>query len=294
MMDIEWQEPASVAEVTQMLAHYQDEGKLVAGGTWVTLVLKQMLLMPSALISLRRVPGLRAIQYVPGRGLTIGALTTHREMEQSPVVRQHYPILAHTFGVVANVRIRNQATVGGNLCDADYASDPPATLAALNASVRSVSVHGERTIPVRELIVGHYTTVLEPDELVTEVFVPDLPANSYGAYLKYRTRSHEDRPCVGVATVLQLEPDGRCRDLQAVVGAVSDSPRWVPSALERARGQKLDATLVTQIADQYAQEIETLSDLRASGWYRREMIRVFTRRTIERALAQAASAGVVQ
>lgn len=294
MPDIEWLEPTSVSETTQMLSHYQDEGKLVAGGTWVTLVLKQKLLVPSALISLRRLPALRQIEYLPGKGLQMGALVTHREMERSPVIREHYPFLADTFAVVANLRVRSQATVGGVLCDADYASDPPATLAALKASVKAVSVAGERTIPVREFIIGHYTTVLRPDEVVTEVFVPEAPGRTFGAYLKYRTRSHEDRPCLGVAVTLQLHPDGRCQDLQVVIGAVSDTPRWVEPALENARDEKISPELISHIAGRYSEEIEPLSDIRASSWYRKQMIRVFTRRGIETALTEAKQAGMLQ
>lgn len=294
MPNIEWLEPTSISETTQILSHYQSEGKLVAGGTWVTLVLKQKLLVPSALISLRRVPELREIEYLPGKGLKVGALVTHREMERSPVIREHYPSLADTFAVVANVRIRFQATVGGVLCDADYASDPPATLAALNASVKAVSVEGERTIPVREFIIGHYTTVLQPDEVVTEILVPEAPERTFGAYLKYRTRSHEDRPCLGVAVSLQLHPDGRCQDLQVVVGAVSDRPRWLEPALENARDEKLTPELISHIADQYSREIDPLSDIRASSWYRKQMIGVFTRRGIETVLTRAKQKGLLQ
>lgn len=287
MLDISWLEPDSVTEAAQMLAHYGEEGKVVAGGTWLTLVLKQGLLMPSALISLRRLDDLRHIDYLPGRGLVIGALVTHRQVELSPLVRQHFPLLAETFATVANVRVRNQATVGGNLCDADYASDPPAALAALNAWVTAISTRGERTIPVKDLISGHYTTILMPDEVVTHIIVPDTSIPAYGVYLKYRTRSHEDRPCVGVAVVLQLMPNGRCHDLQVVVGAVSGKPQSLPSVLEQARGQTLDAELIAEIASSYAREIEPLSDLRASAWYRKQMIEVFTRRGIQIALQRA-------
>lgn len=274
-----------------MLSQYQEGGKLIAGGTWVTLVLKQRLLFPSALISLRKVPGLHQIEFKPGKGLFIGAMVTHREVELSPVVKEHFPVLAETFASVANVRIRNQATVAGVLCDADYASDPPATLAALNATVMVVSAQGERTIPVRDLIIGHYTTLLKPDELVTSIFVPEIPAPYYAAYIKYRTRSHEDRPCLGVAAILQMAPDGSCKDLRIVIGAVSHTPQTVEAALASAHGQKMTPELVDSIAEQYAQAIEPISDLRASAWYRKEMIRVFTRRAIHQALSRDRSEG---
>jgi carbon-monoxide dehydrogenase medium subunit len=287
MLDIDWLRPKSITEAAQMLVECGEEGKLVAGGTWVTLVLKQKLLSPAALISLADVPGLREIEFVPGEGLYIGALATHRQVETSPIVLRYFPVLAETFAMVANVRIRNQATVGGVLCDADYASDPPATLAALNASIAVYSQRGERTIPVRDFIVGHYTTVLAADEIVRGVFIPEPRGPAYGAYLKYRTRSHEDRPCIGVATVLMMEPGGRCLDLQVVVGAVTGRPRWVDTALNGACGQTLTPELIANIANQYKKEIDPLSDLRASSEYRRRMIGVFVQRGIEAALARS-------
>jgi carbon-monoxide dehydrogenase medium subunit len=126
-MNFDWIEPRTIAEVLQAQNEYGDTAKIIAGGTWVTLVLNQGLLYPSALISLRYVPGLTQITHDATKGLAIGAMVTHRAMETDPLVRTHYPMLAETFGVVANVRIRNQATAGGCVCDADYASDAHST-----------------------------------------------------------------------------------------------------------------------------------------------------------------------
>jgi carbon-monoxide dehydrogenase medium subunit len=281
MLDIEWLEPTSIPEAVELCARYGEEAKILAGGTWLAIVLRQGLLMPSALISLHRVPGLNHISYAPGTGLRLGALVTHRAVELDPTVRRYYPALAHTYGQVANVRVRHQATVGGNLCDADYASDPPAMLAALNAQVRLLGASGERCIAVREFITGHYETVIRPDELLVEVIVPELPAGTRGTYLKYRTRSSEDRPCVGVAAVAAFDPDGHCRELQVVVGAVAGRPQIVPAALEHARGERLSRVLIDTIAARYAEAIDPLDDLRGSAWYRKRMIEVFVRRALE-------------
>src|SRR5262245_48102014 len=126
MIAFEWVEPTSAAEVFAAKEQFGDDARIIAGGTWVTLVLNQGLLYPSALISLRRVPHLDNVRYDASSGLTIGAMVTHRMIETHALIRQRYPMLAETFGVVANIRIRNQATAGGCICDADYASDPPA------------------------------------------------------------------------------------------------------------------------------------------------------------------------
>jgi carbon-monoxide dehydrogenase medium subunit len=282
MIDFDWIEPTTVPDTFKAMADYGEDARLIAGGTWVTLVLKQGLLMPSALISLRRVPGLDQITYDPAHGLTVGALVTHRMMETHPLVRQHYPMLAETFGVVANVRIRNQATVGGCLCDADYASDPPAMLTALGASVHLQSAAGARRVPVQDFITGHYETVIKPGELLTAVHIPALPSAGRGVYMKYRTRSHEDRPCVGVAVVLATT-NGVCSHLSVVIGAVASRPQRVPAAEQLALGKPITDTLVRQIADACADIIDPLDDLRGSAWYRRQMIRVLVRRTIVQA-----------
>jgi carbon-monoxide dehydrogenase medium subunit len=235
--------------------------------------------MPTALISLRRVPDLDQISYDPKTGLTIGALVTHRTMETHPLVRQHYPMLAQAFGVVATVRIRNQATVGGCVCDADYASDPPAMLSALNATVRLLSANGERLVAVQDFITGHYETMIRPGELLTAVNVPPLPANARGVYLKYRTRSHEDRPCVGVATIMATQ-EGVCSHISVVVGAVASRPQHVPNTEKLVIGKVIDQAVARRIADAYAESINPIDDLRGSAWYRRQMIRVLVRRAI--------------
>ena len=282
MQDIEWLEPKTVAEATEMGAQLDDEGKIIAGGTWLSMVLKQGLLMPVALISLRDIPGLDTVSSQAGLGLKLGAMVSLRAAELSETVQQHFPELAHTFGSVANVRIRNQGTVGGCLCDADYASDPPAMLTALNARVVLQSPGGSREVAVRDFIVGHYETTIRPDELLTEVIVPERPATAKGVYLKYRTRSHEDRPCVGVAAVVDLADNGAIRDLNVVIGAVANTPQYVQSVLDAARGKQLTTDLIEQIAAGYADAIDPLSDIRGSGWYRTQMIRVFVKRALTR------------
>jgi len=285
MNAFEWVEPTSMAEVFAAKTRFGDESRLIAGGTWVTLVLNQGLLYPTALISLRYVPGLTDVRYDSSAGLTLGAMVTHRGVELNPLIRQQYPMLAETFGVVANVRIRNQATVGGCVCDADYASDPPAMLTALGASVRlhRDTAQTERRVSVEDFITGHYETVIQPDELLTEIQVPALPAGARGVYLKYRTRSHEDRPCVGVAVVL-AENGGAISHLRVVVGAVASRPQRIVEAEKLTLGKPMSEALAKQVGEAYAEAIDPLDDLRGSSWYRKQMIRVLVRRAILQAL----------
>jgi carbon-monoxide dehydrogenase medium subunit len=284
LANVDWREPASVEEALDLLAEHGEEAKLLAGGTWITLVLRQGLLAPGVLVSLHRIQGLNTIRTDRDGSVHLGPMARLRQIELSPIVREQLPVLSETLGEVANVRVRHQATIGGNLCDADYASDPPAVLAALGAVVELRSRRGTRTIAVRDLIVGHYATVVEPNEMLVDVIIPPLPANAGAAYLKFRTRSHEDRPCVGVAAVVALDPDQSCRHLDVVVGAVADRPQTFPDILTAHIGQPLDATAIEAIASAYATLIDPIADLRGSAAYRRRMIHVFVKRALRAAI----------
>ena len=284
MISVEIHRPDTVEETVQLLASLGDEAKIIAGGTAMVLMLKSGLIAPEAMVSLSRLKGLDTIEHAPGSGLKIGALATLRDAEISSVIRERNPVLAETMGTVANVRVRNAATVGGNLGEADYASDPPSTLLAMRASVRAVSVRGERKIPLTEFFKDFYETALAPDELLTEVVVPEISDTTHCSYIKYVTRSSEDRPCVGVSAAIDLDEESRCRDLRVVVGAVAGVPQEVESAEQLAIGQRFDAELIEEIAEGYGQAIDPIDDLRGSKWYRQQVIRVFVRRAIEKAL----------
>ncbi|HEU4343022.1 MAG TPA: xanthine dehydrogenase family protein subunit M [Candidatus Binatia bacterium] len=285
MPNIELLQPASLDEAIAYLGTHADETKILSGGTALVIMLKNRLISPVTLLSVGHLRELRSIRHEPGVGLRIGALATIREVEVSPVVREKNPTLAQTFGKVGNVRVRNAATVGGNLSEADYASDPPCVLVALRARVKASSVRGEREIPVTQLFKGFYETALAPDEILTELIVPDPALGSRSSYLKYISRSSEDRPCVGMAVVVENEPDGRCKDLRLVAGAVSEFPQEIESAEAMARGEHLNDSLIEEIAGAYAAGIEPLSDLRGSSWYRKQIIRVMARRGIQQAMS---------
>jgi aerobic carbon-monoxide dehydrogenase medium subunit len=259
----DWLAPTSLEEALALRAEHGDDATVVAGGTFLGILLNQRLLAPSLLLSLHAVPGLDAVA-VNG-GLRLGAMVRHSAVERSPLVAAGWPSLARAFGLVASRRVRNQATVGGALADADYASDPPAMLAALAARVLLRSTTGERWLPVEELILGHYETAIRPDELLVEVSVPR--STGPAVYRKFRSRSHEDRPCVAVAAARHA--DG----LRVVVGAVAGRPQLFPD-LCRDGG-------AAEIGARYAEAIDPFSDVRGSAAYRRRVIAVEVRRAIE-------------
>ena len=272
MIAPEWHEPRSLDEALSLRAEHGEEATVVAGGSFLGIVMNQRLFAPTMLVALRSVPDLEYIE-ADGGVLRLGAMTTHRAVERSPVVKEGWPSLAFTFSVVASPRVRNQATVGGVVADADYASDPPSMLAALRARVVARSVREEREIPMDDFILGHYATALGEDELVTELRIPQSLGPS--VYRKFRSRSSEDRPCVSVAAA---RDNG---DLKVVVGAVADRPQYFPELCALARGETITNELAAEIGRRYAEEIEPLSDSRGSERYRKRVIAVEVRRALE-------------
>lgn len=274
--------PATLDGAIGLLDELGEDARVVAGATALTIMLHQRLISPSALVSIGRLPGLDGIALQDGE-LAIGALVRHREVERSPVVRERLPLLADVFGVVANVRVRNAATVGGVLAESDYASDPPAAFVALDAIVDVRGPSGHRSIPTSAFFRAFYETAIEPNEIVTGVRVPIPKPGTAGVYEKFVTRSSEDRPCIGVAAVVRLARDGSCEDLRVAVGAAAEIPQRFRDLETAARGERLETELVRAIADGYADRIDTLDDMRGSAWYRTEMVRVWVRRAIEHA-----------
>jgi len=280
MSDIKFLEPTNIPEAVSLLDQYADDSKVIAGGTSVVLMLQQKLIAPSVLISLGRVSDHDYIR-LEDDGLHIGALAKLRDIEGSETVKQFCPALAHTFSVVGNIRVRNQATIGGNLSAADYAADPPAMLTALDARVQVQGPNEKREIPLSEFFFGFYTTALEPDEILTEVITPALPSSARAAYHKYTSISAEGRPCVAVGAVADFDGDGKCSDVRIAVGAAVETPQRVTDAEAMAHGSTLTDELIADIANEYSLKLDPLTDVRGSAWYRKEMIRVFVKRALE-------------
>src|SRR5215210_9545438 len=277
-------QPSTAAEAAAMLAEHKDYARVISGGTAIVPLMQEKRLIPSYLVALYKVSGLGYLHHEPGLGLRIGALVSLRDVETSPLVRRHAPVLAYAMSRIASVRVRMVATVGGSLADAHYASDPYGVLIALNAKVKAIGMTGERTMQVRDFIKGHHRTALQPDEIVVELFVPEVPDNASTTYIKYTTRSQKERPAVGVASLVRLDDSGTCEELKVVVTAVAETPQEVVEAEQLALGEKPSISLMREIALRYSQQIKPLEDHRASRWYRRQLIEVLVRRGLEKCL----------
>lgn len=277
-MKFEFLEPKSIQEASSLLSQNPD-ARVIAGGTAVVSAISNKLAMPSALISLARIPNLDFIRR--DGELHLGALATIRTAERDATVRAFCPALAQSYGVVGNVRVRNQATVGGNLAEADYASDPPTMLLALDARVKAQSANAVREIPLKELFLGILMTSLESSEILTEIIVPALPASARAAYLRFTSRSAESRPSANAAVVADFDDAGRVKELRIAVGAAVAKPERLSEVENSARGEKLSGALVEKIAAEYARRIEPLDDKLESAWYRRELVRVLVKRALD-------------
>lgn len=262
-----------------MLAEHGDECRVIAGGTALLLALRQRMLVPEQLISVASIEDMRGISYRPDKGLRIGALSTHAQIASSAVVREHYPMLADMAANVANPQVRNQGTIGGNLCYGDPQTDPPSTLLALNAHLMLASPRGTRFVSMSDFLVDYYTTALEPDEILVRVYIPVQELN-VGKHERFRKTAAEHRPLVNVA-IAGLRRGDICEDVRIVVGASTPVPARMSRAEAFLTGKKVTATLAADAAEMITGDANVISDLRGSEDYRREVIRAVSQRSIE-------------
>jgi len=276
-------QPQDVKEASEMLGHYGEKGRLYAGGTELLLAMKHDLLRYEHLVDAKTIPGLSKIELTDST-IRIGALATHRSIENSSLVKEKLPVMTEMERNVANVRVRATGTLGGNLCFAEPHSDPAALLLALQAKARVQGGGGERVLEMHELIVGAYETTLGPDELLTGIDVPVLTPTQRAVYLKFQI--HE-RPTLGLALVLDLDDSGQIiNKARAAVGSVSVMP---------CRSDQADSLLVgsrDQVEKQLGDAAQVLADaadpvddLEGSAEYKRHLIGVFLRRAFTKALS---------
>ena len=278
--------PRSVEETVAMLSEFGEDAKLVAGGQSVMVLLHEGLISPRVLISLSGVTELGGIT-TDGQA-SIGALATHTQVLTHAGIRASWPVLAEAEQTVSSVQIRNRGTLGGSLAHADPAAEYPAVALALDAEVEALSPRGRRWLAAADFFIdfalGPLTTVLEPDELVTAVSLPPQPADARYAYLKFALRPL-DFAIIGVAIRLAADPEGRCRHVRIALNGAANRPVRATEAEQLLEGAPMagSAGLLAEAADAAARQSEPLDEVFESSAYRREMVRVYVRRALERA-----------
>ena len=314
--------PRSVAEAVELLGKHAPDIQVIAGGTDLIPSLRQKLFAPHYVLDLRGLRELRGIRPRPGEGAEIGALTTLTEIEHSEFLRRHYPVLAEAAATVASPILRNMGTLGGNICldtrclwynqsltwrkgcgfcikkDGDichvapggdtcwaaFSGDTPPALLCLEAELEIAGPAGTRRVPLREFYtgVGDNYRKLERNELVTRVFLPQSSAGWRGVYRKLRIRGSIDYPLAGVAVALRRS-NGHVEDARLALTAVNAAPVLVKGIGEALAGRELDEALAEHAGEMAARAAKPLTTSALTPEYRREMIRVFTRRALMQA-----------
>ena len=274
-------QPKTIAEASQMLAEFGEQGHLYAGGTELLLAMKHDLLRYEHLVDVKTIPDLNKVELKNG-SLMIGGTTTHRAIEHSAAVQRHLPVFAEMENQVANVRVRASGTLGGNLCFAEPHSDPATLLVALGAKAQVQGKSGARSITIDKLITGAYETSLASEEVLASVEIP-LPAKTQrAAYLKFQLK---ERPTLGLALVLDVD-GANIRKATAVVGSVSAVPTQSDKANGLLAGPKSQVEKsLADAAEALAQAADPVDDLEGSAAYKRHLIGVFLKRAFIKALA---------
>ena len=285
MIKFDYQEPTTLKKALALLDKHGDQARAIAGGTSLLIMMRQRLLSPKVVISLARIPKFGRIRYDVNNGLRIGAGARHRDIELSPIVKRHYPLLHETFRKVAQPRIRNMGTVGGNLAGGDPLTDPGASLIALDAEVTLANNAGERTIPLDEFFVDYYQTALNPDELLIEIHVPP-PKRPGWSHIKFTPRSVEDFATVGVALTLSAK-NGTCEDIRIGLNSVASTIMRAKKAEEVLRGKAITDDALRALGEVAATEVDPTDDNRGSADYKRDLVKVLVRRAAQEAMQRA-------
>jgi len=275
------EEPEKLAEASELLGRYGESAKIYAGGTELLLAMKEGLVRYERLINVKKL-GLNQIGSENG-ALKIGALCTHRELENSPLLQQRLPAFANLEHHVANVRVRQAGTLGGNLCFAEPHADPGTLLIALEAKMIAARGESTRAISAEAFFVDAFETSLAADELLTEIHVPAPDSERKCAYLKF---GYLERPSVGVGIALSLR-DGGVSDVRIAVGCAGPAPRRVPEAEALLSGKSKDEATrnLGQAGAIAGRASEAISDLHGAQDYKEHIVGVLLKRAFQSAVS---------
>ena len=281
----DYEAPRSLDEAVSLLSRRRDEAKVLSGGQSLLPLLKLRLGQAGLLVDIGRIPGLEYVKEEGGT-LRIGGRTREAALERSEVVRARYPLLADTAAVIADPLVRSLATVGGNLAHGDPANDHPATMLALGARVVARGPKGEREIPVDQFFKGIFTTALGPDEILTEIRIPQPPPGSGGAYLKLE-RKVGDFATAAAAVQLTLNKKGEVERAGIALTNAGPTPVRAQEAERYLQGKRVDAAAAAEAARLAAGAARPTADRRGSVEYKREMARVLVGRALLKAAQRA-------
>lgn len=281
MVVVEYFEPASISEAVDLLGRHKGKAKVIAGGTDLLVDMKGGRSGPEYLISLQAIPGLQSFEYDTKEGLWLGSMVTMRALELSTELGQKYPAISQAATAFTHVAIRNLATLGGNLCHGVPSADLGPPLMAYSAKAKIAGPHGEREIALEDFFLGTRQTALGASEILLGVRVPVLPPNMRSTNFRFSPRA-TGLPLVVVSVAATVDPTTKtCGDVRVVLGNVAPAVFRAIRAEETIRGKRVDHELIERASRAAHEEARPRAgSLRAAAWYKKEVVKVFTKRAL--------------
>jgi CO/xanthine dehydrogenase FAD-binding subunit len=271
--------PRTTAEALSALAEYGDGAKVLAGGQSLVPLMNMRLARPEVIVDINEVAELDYVRESDVGGLMIGSLTRQRQLEREPVVRDQFPVLTEAAELIGHFQIRNRGTIGGSLAHSDPAAELPAVMTAMDAEFVIASSTGERTVTPPEFFVTYLTTALEPNELLTEIRVPAVPAGT-GSRVYEVSRRHGDFALVGAVTLLEPGAGGTIGKARIALFGVNPTPVRATEAEQILAGQQASETLFREVGEIASRDLDPDGDIHASAEYRKEVAAVVVRRAL--------------
>jgi carbon-monoxide dehydrogenase medium subunit len=291
IFDFEYLAPKTLEEALTLLSQYdEEECKVIAGGQSLLILMKQRLLTPQYLIDIKGLSELDYIDYDDKKGLRIGALTTHRAVEKSPVIQKEFSVLSEMEQNISSVETRNWGTIGGDVAHGDPGGDPAVVLIALNGKLKMTGLSGERTVDAEDFTLDYFETALHHDELLTEIQVPALPPNTGVKFTKF-SQIVGDYSLASVAMFITLDENKKtCSDVRIALGSVAPAPMRARKAEDILKGKKISDARLAEAGQVASEEASPTADVQASEEYRRDLVKVLVERVGKEALARAKKA----
>jgi aerobic carbon-monoxide dehydrogenase medium subunit len=278
--------PETIDAAVALLAEHGSDAKVLAGGQSLVPLMNMRLARPSVLVDINRIASLQHIRLEADGSLAIGAGTRQSAAERSSEVARGWPVLVEALRQVGHIVIRNRGTIGGTLAHADPAAELPTLAVALDATFRVIGPRGERTVRARDAYLSYLTTVLEPDEILTEVRFPALAPRSGAAFLEI-SRRHGDFALVAAAAMVAVDNAGRCTNVAVALGGVAPTPVLAVPRKGELQGQPLDEASLRDASREYTAHLDPPTDVHADAEYRSEVAAVLTRRALALAFERA-------
>ena len=287
MKDFEYFAPSTLEEALRLLKEKKESARLLAGGTDLIVQMKYGRACPSAIIDIKRIPELNRLEWDAAIGLFVGAAVPISRMNAFPPVASEYGLLYDACSLIGSFQLRNRATMGGNICNAAPSADSAPPLFCLEARAVAACLNGTRAIPMTEFFLGPGKSALAANELLVGIEIPPPPGPASGSYMRHIPRQDMDIAVAGVASFLVVSPeDGLCREARISLGAVAPTPVRAPMAESVLVGTDLNDDVLEEAARLASQSARPISDMRGSEGYRKELVRVLTKRTLAKAMSR--------